>query len=50
LTEHVLEAAIELRQRLKADIICNFADPPVRIQQSRAGVFEPDTRDVVREL
>ena len=50
MTKDALEGAIELRERLKANVVRDFADALIRIQQLRAGVFESDARDVIGEL
>ena len=50
LAEHAFERAIELRERLKSNVIRHFADAPIRIQQLRACVFKPDPRNVICKL
>ena len=49
-TKDAFERAVELRQRLKADVICDFADAEIRVQQSIASIFETHTRDVIGKL
>jgi hypothetical protein len=48
--KYTLEHAIELGQRLKANIVGDFADSAVRIQKLCSGVLQPDTRHVVRKF
>ena len=50
LTENAFECAIELRERLKADVVCDFADAEIRVQQPVARVFQAHTRNVIGEL
>ena len=50
LTKNPFERAIELRQGLKADVVCDFADAEIRVEQPVARVFQADARDVVGEL
>jgi len=50
LTKNSFERAIELRERLKADVVCNLADAEIRIQQPVSRVFQAHTRDVIGEL
>ena len=47
MTKNPFECAIELRERLKADVVCDFADAEIRIQQPVARVFQAHARDVV---
>ena len=47
LAEDALEHAIELGERLKADVVGYFADSSVRIQELGPCVLQPDARDVV---
>ena len=42
-----LNDAVELRERLEADIVGNLADPPIWIQQFRLGIFQANARDVI---
>jgi hypothetical protein len=50
LAENAFERPIELRERLETDIVCDFADPEIRVQQPVARVFQTHTRDIVGEL
>ena len=50
LTKNSFERAIELRERLKADVVCNFADAKIRVQQPVARIFQAHTRNVVGKL
>ena len=50
LAKNAFECSIKLRERLKADVVCYFADAEIRIQQPVARVFQSHTRDVVGEL
>ena len=45
-----LECAVELRQGLKPDRKCDFADPAVDIFQKIACFFEADARDVLDKV
>ncbi len=48
--EHTLKRAIELGERLEADVIGDFADAQVRIEKSDPGIFQANTREVFGEL
>lgn len=50
LPEHALEETIKLRERLKPDIVRDFADAFIWIQQLRLRILEPDTCDVIGEF
>src|SRR5438128_9370918 len=48
--EDALEIAVELGERLEADIVGDVADAQVRIEKSDPGIFQANTRDVVAEF
>ena len=50
LSEHAFEAAIELGERLEADIVCDFADAAARIEKLCPRFLQTDPRDVVGEF
>ena len=50
LTKDPFECAIELRERLKPNIVRDLANAKISIQQAIAGVFQAYARDVVSEL
>jgi hypothetical protein len=45
-----LKNAVELRQGLKPDRKCDFADPAVDVSQKVACVFEANARDVIDKV
>ncbi len=50
LAEDAFEHAIELGERLKADVVGDFADSSVGIQKLGPCVLKPDARNVVGEF
>src|SRR6266571_404793 len=43
------EDAIEMRERLKAHLVGNFANAAIRIEQERFGLFDPHPRQIIGE-
>lgn len=50
LAENFLEHAVEMRQRLEADLERDFAHAQIWIQQEVFGFFNPHPREIVREI
>jgi hypothetical protein len=50
LAKDALEHAIELGERLETDIVGNFTNPPVGVQELGPRIFQPDMRNVVGEF
>src|SRR5947207_14084509 len=47
LSEYAFEHSIELGERLKPDIVSNFADSPIRIQKLCPRILKPNACDVI---
>ena len=47
LAKNPFECAIELRERLKAYVVCDLADAEIWVQQPGSRIFKAHTRDVV---
>ena len=50
MAKNAFECSIELGERLKADVIGDFADTEIWVQEPVSRVFEADTRYVIGEL
>jgi len=50
LTKNAFECAIELRERLKPDVVRDFANAQIRVQQPIARILQADARYVIGEL
>jgi hypothetical protein len=47
LAKNAFECSIELREQLKANVICDFADAEIRVEQQVSRVFQAHMDDVV---
>jgi hypothetical protein len=50
LAKNPFKRAIEVRERLKPDVVRDLANAKVRVQQPIPRVFQPHARNVIGEL
>src|SRR6266545_724533 len=50
LTKDTFESAVELRERLKSDVVGDFTDAQVRVEKPGPGIFQAHTGYVIGEL